>query len=259
MKKIVPMTTAGIVLAGCLFYALSLVNQRPSTSPTPTAPIAAKPGKRTTAIVPAPVSVASPDTSARNDAAEETAQVAADVVVGPGITAAKPEQRQNAVPQPLKTRSEGHQSVSRSKAKENPAAVNKEEPAQNPMGLRLAPDVRLPVAAMPLDFKVSPVAEKAREQIVADYYRELASPPPQPTGQSGKAPAAAASPAPAPPDVIEESETGELTRVITNSPAVDAARGRADARFKALFGNKAYNRMTMNTLLEARTPVSPQK
>lgn len=257
MKKIVPMTTAGIVLAGGLFYALSLVNQRPSTAPTPTAPIAAKPGKGTTAIVPAPVNGASPGTSTGNDAAGETAQLAA----GPSVTAAKPEQRQNAVPQPLKNRSEGHQSVSQSKAKEDPAAVNREEPAQAPIGLRLAPDVRLPVAAMPLDFKVSPVAEKARLQIVADYYRELASPPPQPTGQSGKAnPAAAtANLALTPPDVIEESETGELTRVITNSPAVDAARKRADARFKALFGNKAYNRMTMNTLLEARTPVSPQK
>ena len=60
-------------------------------------------------------------------------------------------------------------------------------------------------------------------------------------------------------DLIEESETGELTRVITNGPAVDEARKRADARFKALFGFQAYNRMTMNTLLEARLPVPPEE
>lgn len=260
MKKIVTMTIASIVLAGGLFYALSLVNQRPSPAPTPAAPISAKPGKRTTGIVPAPVNGASVDTSTGNDATGETAQVAADVVAGPGGTAAKPEQRLTAVPQPLKIRSEGNQSASRSKAKEDPTAVNREEPAKSkaPIGLRLAPDVRLPVAAMPLHFNVSPVAQKALEQIVEDYYRELASPPtqPQPTDPSGKTNPAVA---PATPDVIEESENGELTRVITNSPAVDAARKRADYRFKALFGNKAYNEMTMNTLLEARTPVSPQK
>jgi len=123
-------------------------------------------------------------------------------------------------------------------------------PSQAPIGLRLAPDVRLPVAAMPLDFKVSPVAQKALEQIVEDYYRELALPP----TRQGNADSADST-----THEIEESETGELTRVITNGPVVDQARKRADYRFKALFGNKAYNRMTMNTLLEARSPASPEK
>lgn len=242
MKKIVTVTTAGIVLAGGLFYGLSPVDQRTATAPTPAAPLSARPVNRTTGIVSAPINGASPGTSTGNDTLGETAQAAA---------AAIPEQRQSAVPEPLKTGTKCNQSASRPVAEEDPTALNREKSAQiqAPIGLRLAPDVRLPLAAMPLDFNVSPVAQKAREQIVQDYYQEIASA--LLTDQSGNSHASDNT-------LIEEPETGELTRVVTNGLTVDAARKRADYRFKVLFGNKAYNRMTMNTLLEARTPVSAQ-
>lgn len=109
------------------------------------------------------------------------------------------------------------------------------------LGVRLAPDVRLPVAAMPIDFTISPVAQTALEQIVTDYYKEIS---------------ASVSETPAESAVTEESCEGETTLVVSNGPTVDAARKRADYRFKALFGNDAYNRMTINTLLEARLPQS---
>lgn len=112
------------------------------------------------------------------------------------------------------------------------------------LGLRLAPDVRLPVAAMPIDFTISPVAQTALEQIVADYYQEISTSVSETPGES---------------TVTKESGEGETTLVVANGPAVDAARKRADYRFKALFGNDAYNRMTMSTLLEARLPQSPSK
>lgn len=243
MKKVVTITATAIVLAGGLFYALSLVNQRPSAEPPPAAPLAARQVEKNLGTAPAPGGDSSPDISTGNDATEEPAQAAA---------AAKPEQRQSIVSEPLNTGTKGNHSAYRPAAEENPAALKREESAQTqaPIGLRLAPDVRLPLAAMPLDINVSPVAQKAREQIVQDYYQEIASV--LLADQSGNSPASE-------DGLIEEPETGELTRVVTNSPEVEAARRRADNRFKILFGNKAYNRMTMNTLLEARTPVNPQK
>jgi hypothetical protein len=168
-----------------------------------------------------------------------------------------------------------------------------------PVGIRLAPDVRLPVAAIPIDYKISPVAEQARQQIVIDYYREVAQAVIQAdsgvqensvdpvAGDAaavtvGEVAAAAALPqAVASGDVSvsgnesaggEESATGAVpgvpagetiedsadgpTVVVTNRPEVEAARKRADWRFKALFGSAAYNRMTMNSLLETRLPES---
>lgn len=51
--------------------------------------------------------------------------------------------------------------------------------------------------------------------------------------------------------MIEESEEGP-TVVVTNRPEVESARQRADWRFKALFGDAAYNRMVMQSLIESR-------
>lgn len=49
---------------------------------------------------------------------------------------------------------------------------------------------------------------------------------------------------------IETSDNGERTMVVTNGPLAEAARKRADQRFRALFGNAAYNRITMNAQME---------
>jgi hypothetical protein len=113
-------------------------------------------------------------------------------------------------------------------------------PVQPPVGIRLAPDVRLPAAAMPNDLNLNPIKQKALQDIVDEYYRTVAA-----TGAAPESDTATAT-------TVEEN--GEETRIIPNSPAVDAARNRADLRFKALFGHAAYNRMTMNTLLESRLP-----
>lgn len=109
--------------------------------------------------------------------------------------------------------------------------------AESPLGIRLADDVRLPAAAMPVDFKMSPVAEKMLKEIVNDYYRELAA-------------------AAEPEAHASDGEETERTLVISNGPLAEAARKRADYRFRALFGNAAYNRMTMNSVLEAQLPVA---
>lgn len=119
-----------------------------------------------------------------------------------------------------------------------------------PAGLRLAPDVRLPAAALPVDFKMSPVAEKALKNIVDDYYRDLAAamtPELDAANHGGDG------------GVIETGENGEKTVVVTNGKVADDARKRADARFKALFGNAAFNRMTIQSALESRLPADVRR
>jgi hypothetical protein len=109
------------------------------------------------------------------------------------------------------------------------------------VGIRLAPDVRLPAAALPNDLNLNPITQKALQHIIDEFYQSVAAAVPDPGNSAGSG-----------TPVVEEN--GEETRVIHNSPAVDAARMHADLRFKALFGHAAYNRMTMNALLESRLP-----
>lgn len=252
MRKIVTITSGCILLLGGLFYGWSLKSQPAEEAPARKAPLLTK-SVETTAIVPTEphANGASAVSSAENMPSGQT-----DPAVGTDEAAVKPRHPQTFHIQEASQRSAGNTTFPHPKPTKDPAALDPENPAQSqvPMGIRLAPDVRLPVAAMPLDFKVSPVAKEVLDQIVADYYQEIALPPSSDDQNGNAGPAN-----PSPTDLIEESETGELTRVVGNSPAVDAARKRADARFKALFGSEAYNRMTMNTLLEARSPVFPQK
>lgn len=237
------------MLLGALFYGLSLKEPQPTQASNLTMPDSAKSAK-TTPSVPAAFNSASPDSSTGHGPTDQT-----DLVTGASGTSGQPAPRQAAGDQETATRSTpGRRDSSLPEPVQAAAAPSGNEPAHSqapPIGLRLAPDVRLPVAAMPLNFKVSPVAKKAIDQIVKDYYRDVAAslPPIDPRGNANATTA----------DLIEDSETGELTRIVTNGPAVQAARNFADYRFKTLFGNDAYNRMTMNTLLEARMPVNPQE
>ena len=111
-----------------------------------------------------------------------------------------------------------------------------------PPGVQLAPDVRLPVAALPIDFETNEVTAKMLDIIVDDYYRDLAAGVLQDAGE------------------IETTrhleEDGETTILVKNGPAAEAARQRADWRFRAIFGKEAFNRMSMQSNLEARLPVS---
>jgi hypothetical protein len=149
-------------------------------------------------------------------------------------------------PSRKRTRNGGH--VEAAASGETHADLS-EPAAAPPAGLRLAPDVRLPAAALPVDFKMSSVAEKALKNIVDDYYRDLAAALApeleaathgQDNGGDG--------------GLIETAENGERTVVVTNGKVAEYARKRADARFKALFGNAAFNQMTIQSALESRLP-----
>lgn len=110
-----------------------------------------------------------------------------------------------------------------------------------PPGVQLAPEVRLPVAALPIDFETNEVTAKMLELIVTDYYSDLAA------GVS---------------EDVEEIQTsrleenGEITILVKNGPIAEAARQRADWRFRAIFGKEAFNRMSMQSNLEARLPLA---
>lgn len=249
MRKIAIITSGCILLLGGLFYGWSFKNQPPSKVPAPEVSLLTQPGNAT-AILPAELSSkgASPIPASGNRPSGQT-----DPENGTGEAGVKPRQPQTSLTEEPNRRSSIDRTSSNPEPMEDPVPLEPEQ-SQAPMGIRLAPNVRLPAAAMPLDFKVSPVAKKVLDQIVADYYREVALSPSSKDQYGNANPADSST-----PDLIEKSETGELTRVITNGPAVDSARKRADARFKALFGFQAFNRMTMNTLLEARTPVPTEE
>jgi len=246
MRKIAITSSGCILLLGALFYGLILKNQPRSEAPAPKAQFLKKTEEPTANFPGEPAANGSSPVSASEN--ETSGQI--DTEIGTSRANVKTSQPQTAGLQEANQRVFGNRASPKPKPMEDPSALDAQ--SQAPMGIRLAPDVRLPAAAMPLDFKISSVAKKVLEGIVMDYYREIASIPQDQNGSDDPANANAA-------DVVEESETGELTRIVKNSPAVDEARERADARFKALFGWQAYNRLTMNTLLEARRPALPEE
>lgn len=102
---------------------------------------------------------------------------------------------------------------------------------------------------MPNDMKLTPVAEKVLKNIVDDYYRDLAAglaPVMEAVSDGGQVDGTP----------VETGEQGEKTVVVTNGEVAEYARKRADARFRAIFGYAAYNRITMQSAIESRLPSS---
>lgn len=246
MRKIAITSSGCILLLGALFYGLILKNQPSSEAPAPKAPFLKKTEEPSASVPSVPAANGSSPISAFEN--ETSGQI--DPEIGTSRADVKTSQPQTAGNQEANQGVFGNRASPKPKPVEDPSALAAQ--SQGPMGVRLAPDVRLPAAAMPLDFKISSVAQKVLDGIVMDYYQEIASIPLDQNGSDDPANANAA-------DVVEEPETGELTRIVRNSPAVDEARKRADARFKAIFGWRAYNRMTMNTHLEVRRPLLPEE
>lgn len=118
------------------------------------------------------------------------------------------------------------------------------EAASSTLGVRLAANVRLPAAAMPNDLKVTEVSRKALQDIVDDYYRELA------LGVVSEEEVTDPEMSPSQTGQVEVGDNGERTLIVTNGPVAETARKRADQRFRALFGNAAYNRLTMQAQMD---------
>lgn len=113
-----------------------------------------------------------------------------------------------------------------------------------PVGIRLADNVQLPAVVLainavennPQSTLPEPVAA-AMHAIVDTFYQDLA----ESSRQNGS--------------VTSPDEEG--TVVIQPGPAVESARARANETYRALFGDDAFNRLTVNTALEVRIPVNP--
>ncbi len=98
--------------------------------------------------------------------------------------------------------------------------------------IQLADDVRLPAALMPHDTsKESPEIAAARAAIGDRFYQEL-----QETAAK------------------EPPSEADTTTVIHKSSATENALKRANEEYRALFGDEAFNRKTMDTHLEVKLP-----
>lgn len=239
----IPLAAMGcLLLAGALIYGLALTKREAA----PAVQTAAS--SQRTAATPAHSTSGATLDAPSDVTAETSAQPSQENVVTPPRTPVARTARAAASPPPGPSSKKPDRVSRKSAPEESQEQAAETIPAQQPpVGLRLAPDVRLPVAAMPHDLKISPIAQQALDQIVVDYYQDLAA------GlkhrSSGETAAAEEPP-------LEKSASGELTQIITPGPATDAARERADYRFRALFGSAAYNRMTMRAVMESKMPVT---
>lgn len=125
---------------------------------------------------------------------------------------------------------------------EIPDLTTQASAASSPPGIQLAPEVRLPVAALPVDFVTNEVTKRMLDLIVTDYYRDLAAEVSQDEEETQSK--------------RLTGDNGETTILVRNGPAAESARKRADWRFRTIFGKHAYNRLSMHSNLEARLPVS---
>ncbi len=107
--------------------------------------------------------------------------------------------------------------------------------------IQLAEDVRLPAALMPHQTaNESPAVTAARIAIGERFYRELQE------IVANQAPADAA---------VQAPVDAAATTVIHQSRATENALRRANEEYRALFGDEAFNRKTMDTHLEVKLPV----
>lgn len=119
-------------------------------------------------------------------------------------------------------------------------------------GVRLADNVRLPAVILALsdsardpNHKVPAPVAAAMQSIVDTFYQDLAASV-RDGAIAGKTTAAESA------DGAATAPGSEDTVVIQPGPAVDQARARANETYRTLFGDEAYNRLTMNTALEVK-------
>ena len=118
------------------------------------------------------------------------------------------------------------------------------QPESVPKGIQLADNVKLPAVILAITAvkndtgtKIPAPVAAAMRGIVDTFYRNLADSA-DPVG-SGSSP---------------EASSTEDTIVIHPGPAVEKARKRANETYRALFGDVAYDQMTMRALMEAQLP-----
>jgi hypothetical protein len=131
----------------------------------------------------------------------------------------------------------------------------------------LADNVQLPGALMPDDeaATTSPEINAAIRSIGDTFYQTIAATPAatsSPAGESASPIATAGQSATAdqsaPGGGVADPTSGarDDTTVIAPGPDVERARDIADETYRAMFGNDAYNRQTLNSTIEVNLPMA---
>jgi len=142
------------------------------------------------------------------------------------------------------------------------AATSEPAPASVPiatpraLGVRLGDDVQLPAVILALSdpnrdpgHKTPAPVAAAMQAIVDRFYQDLTASV-RDQSAKGNVPSTQA------PDATVPEVGNEDTVVIEPGPAVDKARARANETYRTLFGDDAYNRLTMGTAIEVKLPVA---
>lgn len=126
-------------------------------------------------------------------------------------------------------------------------------PASLPRGIRLAESVKLPAVILAISAaendphtKLSAPVAAALHRIVDTFYQNLADSVEQVEVIEVPAQIAAET-----ADVVED------TIIIQPGAAVELAREQANETYRALFGDAAYDQMTMRALMESHLPAVP--
>ena len=122
-----------------------------------------------------------------------------------------------------------------------PNTLQQESSAGAARAFRLGSDVRLPAALMhqAMATATTPAIATASQGIIDSFYQEIST-----HARDGMAEEQVNSP----------QATNDDTRIVPAGPDADKARGRADETYRALYGNEAYNRHSINSALEVRLP-----
>jgi hypothetical protein len=122
-----------------------------------------------------------------------------------------------------------------------------------PKGIQLADNVKLPAVILAINAaerapqkKIPAPVAAAMHGIVDTFYQDLAE----------SATKAAGDTSPQGPGAVTDATVSD-TIVIHPGPAVEQARNKANETYRALFGDAAYDRMTMSALMESQLPAGP--
>ena len=128
-------------------------------------------------------------------------------------------------------------------AAQSPISSSASTSDKQALGIQLAEDVQLPAVIIALsdpnrdsEHKVPPPVSAAMQKIVDSFYQELAA--------SVRVESLAV-------NSVTDAD-GQETIVIQRGPAVERACANANESYRVLFGDEAFNRLTMSSMLEAR-------
>lgn len=120
-------------------------------------------------------------------------------------------------------------------------SLQQEPSAAATLAFRLGSDVRLPAALMhqAMATTATSAIATASQGIIDSFYQEISPHARDRTAEE---------------QVTSPQAKNDDTRIVPAGPDADKARRRADETYRAVYGNEAYNRHSINSALEVRLP-----